>query len=56
MGFFNSLFCKHDWDKISESVLDTDRSAGWDTYVHWERAKVVLVKCKKCGTLKRIIL
>jgi hypothetical protein len=49
-------FCRHDWEKIVENETEVDLSNSWHNYyTHWVKARAVLLKCKKCGMIKRVI-
>lgn len=45
------LFCKHKWNKMSESVI-YDSVGIIEGY--YQDIKVVLISCENCGTIKRI--
>lgn len=57
MSWLTYLFCRHKWEKVSEGTIDQDISDGWNhIYTHWITRRTVLIKCDKCGTLKRVVI
>ena len=50
MGIINKLFCKHDWVKIHE------KDANWHGEMRYGVWTTFILKCKKCGEIKKIYI
>ena len=63
MGIVNSLFCKHEWEVLTEKTIDplivtlantglkSARGGVWEMY---QTTYIAVIVCKKCGKLKEV--
>lgn len=53
MGLFEKLFCMHDWTELESVIIHAKSQI---TGERLKKGKIIILKCKKCGKIKKVKL